>query len=243
MFRLLRWGFTGLILLIGLGGLQYGYNRLAATGFMNLPFSPIPFLRPAPGEGEVAYSGVDQVRLTPGEFLPGASVSLVSLESGQAVFAFAQEGQRVLKPGDAVRYEGPWHEMPGTEFHYSGRVIRVSDQNVLVGGFYSLNVHGVDPLPGNTQVNNGDVYGVVLSAATEGEIAGTSLLYQGRAEGGEARIAGLETGTHPLFSVGDSLDWSGQLRSDLRVRYNLRVVFYTRDFIVLGGTVTLVQTA
>lgn len=243
MFRLLRWGFYVLILLMGLGGLQFGYGWLAETEWLNLPESPIPFFRPTTGQGQVIFNGIDQVRLQPGEFLPGTDISLLNLNGEAAEFSFAQEGVRPLKPGDSVKYEGPWSQVAQTVYTYSGRVIRVSETEVVLGGFYSLEVREVDPVPGNSQINDGAVYMVLIRTADGEGIAGTSLSYIGRHADGGAHISGLESGTYDSFSVGDSLDWSGQLRPDLGVRYNLRVVFYTDAYIQLGGTVTLVRNS
>lgn len=243
MFRLLRWGFYGLILLIGLGSLQFGYDWVAETGWWNLPPNPIPFLQPTPGQGPVIFSGIDQIRLQPGDPLPGTDIALHSLSANAAEFSFAQSGIRSLRPGDAVRYAGPWSRVAETEYRYHGRVIRVSDTEVTLGAFYSLKIHAVDPVPGNPQANDGTVYTVLIRTAAGDDIAGTSLAYAGRHADGGAHISGLGSGTYAQFAVGDSLDWSGQLRPDLGVRYNLRVVFYTNSYIQLGGTVTLVRSS
>ncbi len=243
MFRLLRWGFYLLILLVGLGGLQFGYDWVAGTGWLNLPPSPIPFLQPTPGQGPVTFGGIDQIRLQPGDPLPGTDIALQSLSADAAEFAFAQSGIRALKPGDAVDYAGPWSQVADTEYRYNGRVIRVADTEVTLGAFYSLKIHAVNPVPGNPQVNDGTVYTVLIRTAAGDAIAGTSLSYAGRHADGGAHISGLGSGTYDKFSVGDSLDWSGQLRPDLGVRYNLRVVFYTNSYIQLGGTVTLVRSS
>ena len=243
MFRLLRWGFYVLILLVGLGGLQFGYDWVAETGLLNLPESPIRFLQPTPGQGPVTFGGIDQIRLQPGDLLPGTDIALQSLSADTAEFLFAQSGTRSLKPGDSVNYEGPWSQVAETEYSYNGRVIRVSATEVTLGAFYSLKIHEVNPVPGNAQVNDGTVYTVLIRTADGDDIAGTSLSYLGRHEDGGAHISGLGVGTYDNFSVGDSLDWSGQLRPDLGVRYNLRVVFYTDSYIQLGGTVTLVRNS
>lgn len=241
MFRLLRWGFYFLILLIGLGGLQFGYSWLTETGFLDLPESPFPFFRPAPSQGQVVFNGIDQVRLQRGEFLPGTDIALQSLGESAAEFSFAQDGIRTLRPWDSVNYEGSWNQVAETSYKYNGRVIRVSESEVTLAGFYSLEVQEVNPVPGNVQVNEGAIYTVLIRTPDDEVIAGTSLSYSGSHEDGGALITGLAPGTYDNFSVGDSLDWSGQLRPDLGVIYNLRVVFYTDSYIQLGGTVTLVR--
>ena len=165
------------------------------------------------------------------------------LSPNAAGFSFAQDGSRTLKAGDSVNYEGAWNQVADTSYRYIGRVIRVSESEVTLGGIYSLEVREVSPVPGNAQVNEGAVYTVLIRTADGEGIAGTSLTYGGRHEDGGALIAGLAPSTYNNFSVGDSLDWSGQLRPDLGVRYNLRVVFYTDAYIQLGGTVTLARTS
>ena len=65
-------------------------------------------------------------------------------------------------------------------------------------------------------------------------------VFRGRhPEGGAARIDGQTGDAHGEFQVFDSVNWSGRLRDDLAVRYNLRVIFYTDSFIQLGGIVQL----
>ena len=85
----------------------------------------------------------------------------------------------------------------------------------------------------------GTPYTLVLRARTDAPIRGTTLHYRGRADNGDARIEGLDGDSWGQFSAMDSIRWSGLLREDLAVSYNMRILFYTDADIFLGGTVQL----
>lgn len=79
---------------------------------------------------------------------------------------------------------------------------------------------------------------VTLSAKTGEAIAGTSIVYQGKAPDGRAilNIGGLQG----LKSVADSVNWSGALVLFSVVDLNLRVVSYDENGITLAGTIHVV---
>ena len=113
----------------------------------------------------------------------------------------------------------------------------------------------------------GTPYTLVLRARTDAPIRGTTLHYRGRTDSGDARVDGrCQPRHHPArqkparhrpgpggdswgqFSAMDSIRWSGLLREDLAVSYNMRILFYTDTDIYLfytdtdiylGGTVQL----
>jgi hypothetical protein len=64
-------------------------------------------------------------------------------------------------------------------------------------------------------------------------IPGTTLVYAGETDQGAA-FSG--TAQYPYRALGDSLIWLGQLRGNVYVRHNLRVVTYSANSLTLGGT-------
>lgn len=242
MFRLLRWGFKLLIVFILLAGAQWAYRQAAAAG-LPLPTAPLPFLPPSPPAGTVHFRGVEQQRLAAGAWIPGTDVQIVSLGSDAASVSFAGEASP-KRVGDALGYRGPWHGLPATEYALQGRLIRLTDADAFLVAYYALTIRDTEPVAAVFPPSANPVYTAWLSAAKDAPIPGTTLVFRGRRpEGGAARIDGQTGDAHGEFQVLDSVNWSGRLRDDLAVRYNLRVIFYTDSFIQLGGTVQLQRAA
>jgi hypothetical protein len=67
-------------------------------------------------------------------------------------------------------------------------------------------------------------------------IPGTLITFKGKADEG-AEFGGVSG--YPYRKLGDSLGWSGRLRSNTYIDMNLRVIVYSDEFVTVGGLAML----
>ncbi len=238
MFRLLKWGFQLLILFIVLGALQQGYQFLVRGQEADLPF---PDLWTSLTADELRYRGFDWQLLSPGQHVAGTDIVLQGIENQDAIFLFP-DGRSPRRIGDPLHYRGPWEGIPQTDFTRTGRIIRLTATEVILVSWYALTLNEAVPVPQAVAQQDVPLYTVMLRAGKDQTIPGTTLRYRGRdMNTGAARIEGQTGDERVQFQVTSSVNWSGQLRDDLYVRYNLRVLFYTDSFLQLGGTAALIH--
>ncbi len=238
MFRLLKWGFNLLILLILLGALQQGYQFLVKGDTPTLPFS---HLWSPQAVNDLKYQGFDWQLLSAGQTVSGTDIVFQGVENQEAIFLFP-DGRSPRRIGDPLNYRGQWAGVPRTDFVLTGRIIRVTATEVVMVSWYSLGIREVSPVHLAVSGESAPLYTVMLRASKGNTVPGTTLVFQGRdSNTGAARIEGQPGDERAQFQVMSSVNWSGQLREDLYVRYNLRVLFYTDSYLQLGGTATLIQ--
>lgn len=239
MFRLLKWGFQLLILFIVVSFAGRGYAALAVRSQGLLPPDPVASMFPEPQADQLRLRGVNRDTIQPGESMPGTDLVLVGIREAEAVFTRPGGETAVRRFGDSVKFDGPWANVSGTDYNVSGRIIRVNPDDVHVVSVYSIIISDTAPVRAPLAITPGTPYTLVLRARTDAPIRGTTLHYRGRTASGDARIDGLDGDNWGQFSTMDSIRWSGLLREDLAVSYNMRILFYTDTDIYLGGTVQL----
>jgi hypothetical protein len=74
---------------------------------------------------------------------------------------------------------------------------------------------------------------IAQSVAVGQTIPGTTLVYAGETDQGAAFTG---TSQYPYRALADSLVWLGQLRNNVYVRHNLRVVAFNANSLSLAGT-------
>ena len=239
VFRLLKWGFQLLILFIVVSFAGRGYAALAARSQGLLPSDPVASIFPEPQANQLRLRGINRDTIQPGGHMPGTDLVLVEIRESDAVFAKPGGETAVRRLGDSVKFDGPWANVSGTDYNVSGRIIRVNPGDVHVVSVYSITIFDTTPARAPLAMTPGTPYTLVLRARADAPIRGTTLRYRGRADNGAARVEGLEGDSWGQFSTMDSIRWSGLLREDLAVSYNMRILFYTDTDIYLGGTVQL----
>ena len=239
MFRLLKWGFQLLILFIVVSFAGRGYTALAARSQGLLPSHPVASIFPEPQADQLRLRGINRDTIQPGGKMPGTDLVLVEIRESDAVFANPGGETAVRRIGDSVKFDGPWANVSGTDYNVSGRIIRINSGDVHVVSVYSITISDTAPARAPLAMTPGTPYTLVLRARTDTPIRGTTLHYRGRADNGDARVEGLDGDSWGQFSAMDSIRWSGLLREDLAVSYNMRILFYTDTDIYLGGTVQL----
>lgn len=238
MFRLLKWGFQVLILCIVLGALHQGYQFLVRGQSPELPLTNLWIPLAA---DELRYRGFDWQQLSAGQRVSGTDIVFQGMENQEAIFQFP-DGRSPRRVGDPLNYHGLWAGLPQTDFTRTGRIIRLTTAEVFLVSWYALTIEGATPVQQVVPWADVPLYTVMLRTDKGHTVPGTTLLYQGRdADSGAALIEGQAGDERAQFQVMSSVNWSGQLRNDLYVRYNLRVLFYTDSFLQLGGTAALIH--
>ena len=239
VFKLLKWGFQLLILFIVVSFAGRGYAALAARSQGLLPSDPVSSMFPEPQTDQLRLRGINRDTIQPGDKLPGTDLVLADIRGSDAVFAKPGGETAIRRFGDSVKFDGPWASVAGTDYNVAGRVIRVNPGDVHVVSAYSITISDTAPARAPLAMAPGTPYTLVLRARVDAPVRGTTLYYRGRADNGDARVEGLDGDSWGQFSVMDSIRWSGLLREDLAVSYNMRILFFTDTDIYLGGTVQL----
>lgn len=184
--------------------------------------------------------------LQPGETVPGTRLTYVE-RSGDAYKVTIDGLEATKRTGDSFIWSGVVG--PGVYADYNLRLTTallgplpvIGSVNVTV--FYP-NPLAIDPLPDlSTALPFHNL--VIDYLIPVGRIVpGTSLVYQGIFTQGEgeqqtklAQLSGL-TG-YPYLAVGDSLQWRGQLLSNVYIEYNLRVMSVNEDGLRVAGVANL----
>lgn len=208
---------------------------------------PTPVGSPTPMGDTISYLVPAYTKnLQPGETVPGTQLTYVGSTDGG--FEVSIGGQQAIKKaGDSFYWSGVI--APGVFANFNLRLTTGFFGGMPVAGPVELIVLFPEPQPlplsqdPDAKLHLGNIvidYHVPLNKM----IPGTTLVYQGVESQGLgnqsttlARIGGL-TG-YPNLAVGDSLAWSGLLRDNVVVRYNLRVVSFNEETIRVVGTAEL----
>jgi hypothetical protein len=192
----------------------------------------LPALRAEPGT--VLLRGPYEVRVRLGERIPGTDIELVSVNELDAEFRIA--GMRSVRTiGDSLQFDGAWPGLEESAYYVRLRIYRIDDNSVRAAGVHQLQVRDVQPTLADIDTSAEAMrFPIADSAAMDTSIADTTFVYAGMDDRG-AEISGLPADTYSYFNVGDRIRWEGRLRSDLPVRYNMRVLFYDADSVQVGG--------
>jgi hypothetical protein len=207
---------------------------------------PTPTSSPMLGDDAISFLVPTYAqRLREGESVPGTQLTYIgNTDNGYEV---SIDGQRAIKrSGDSFYWSGVI--APGVFANYNLRLTAGFFGGMPVGGPVEVIVLFPEPQPlpladnPESRLHLGNV--VIDYRVMRNEmVPGTTLVYQGLESQGMgnsaklARISGL-TG-YPNLARGDSLVWSGMLRNNVAVRYNLRAVSFDERQLRLVGTADL----
>lgn len=207
-------------------------------GIDNLPgLEALPSFEPP--AGAIRFNGPTERRIGIGERIPGTDISLTGITDGQAEFQIA--GMRSLRStADSLDYDGEWPGIPGSAYNARLRLYLIGEDNVRIAGVHQLTIPSIQPTIGASMTGTFTMRFPFTDDVEIGDdrIAGTTYGYIGSTERG-AQLSGLPEGDYPYFKVGDSFRWSGALRPDVGVDYNLRMLNYGNNSARVGGVVTL----
>jgi hypothetical protein len=214
-----------------------------------IPFLPAPATpTPEPLPDQIAdtlsiLSPAYAINLEPGETVPGTGLTYVG-RSGDAYEVTIDGLTAAKRPGDSFYWSGVI--APGVFANYNLRLTTSFFGGLPVGGPVELvvlfpqpvEVAGIEGLDIRYQFSN-----LLLDykVPARDAVPGTTLIFEGiETQGGSeqgtklARFSGFNG--YPFLAVGDSLVWTGRLRDNVIVRYNLRTLSLDEERIHLVGT-------
>ena len=178
-----------------------------------------------------------EVTLSPSENVPGTQIFFTGQE-GDA-YKVTLDGLPIEKYAvDSLNWTGI--VAPGVAADYSMRVVPALNGNMTVAGLVDVAI--IDAFP--VAVSNGTTLsGPIVfrnipqsyNIDVDQSIPGTTLFYLGQTPNG-AQLGGTD---NPYRLEGDALVWTGLLRSNVSVRYDLRVVSFSDSNLRLVGTAEL----
>lgn len=190
------------------------------------------------GANAVAFAGPTEQGLRPGDRIAGTDIELVSIGDGNAAFRIAGlNSTRTL--GDSLDFDGAWPGISGVDYSLRLRIYAIAGGRVRAAGVHRLVVQNIQPVAQSVSLT-GTTLDIPFagSATAGGQIKGLTLGYVGSHERG-AQISGLAADAYPYYRLGDSITWSGLLRADIPIRYNLRLLFYNENSMQVGGIATI----
>jgi hypothetical protein len=205
------------------------FDRDEATPTPQIEDNSLNFLVPLYGES-----------LAPGESVPRTQMTYIGRQ-GDA-YQVTIDGLTAQKRiGDSFLWRGVI--APGVVGKYSLRLTpSLFGGELSVTGPVEISILNPSPieLTDGSEASGAELHltGIPLetTVAAGESIPGTSLVYERLTEQG-AELSG--TAGYPYRALGDSLIWSGRLRSEVTVRYSLRVATLDEDRMRLLGTAEL----
>lgn len=190
---------------------------------------------PATSSGVLTYNGPTEQTVQVGATIPGSNIRYVGYsEAGAEVLI---NDQRALKKvGDSLDWKGT--PVPGVQVEMAQRILAANAQRLQTVGTVKVTVSDVRPELATFPDKPAFDYKVAVSyTVRKGEvIPGTLISYKGKTEEG-AEFAGVSG--YPYRKLGDSLTWTGRLRSNTYLDMTLRVIAYGDEFVTVGGLATI----
>jgi hypothetical protein len=200
-----------------------------------------------PGDSLVFTLPVYTFNMEPGSTVPGTRLEYVSRDEG--IYNVRIDGLAAQKrTGDSFIWNGV--VAPGVYGNYNLRITTAILGGLPVAGPVNITIFNPSPVERASTPINEEIYlnfGTILVnyMVPQGwQIPGTSLVFDGiiiQGEGDQAtRLAQLSgLSGYPYLALGDSLVWTGNLRDNVVVRYNLRALGIDEGGLRLDGTAEL----
>jgi hypothetical protein len=191
-----------------------------------------------PGKGSdrtLEYNGPTEYSVALGQLVPGTDIRYVAYSERGAEVTIG--GQRALKKaGDSLDWKGT--PVAGVDVALTQRILLINEQRLQTVGMVKVTIN--DVAPASAQFPDKPLYSykvAVTSTVKRGAtIPGTLITYQGKAENG-AQLGGVSG--YPYRKLGDSIAWTGRLRSNAYLDLTVRVVAYANDFVQVAGLATI----
>lgn len=200
--------------------------------------TPVPVSSAPPSSDYLVYTApAYNITLTAGQSVPGTGLKYINRAND--VYNVTIDGQSLTRQGgDSL----PWQGViaPGVFAKYNMRITpSFGIDGLIAAGPVELDI--LNPVPteiaslpatiGNAYAFSGVVIGTSVGVGET--VPGTTLVYAGETDQGAAFTG---TAQYPFRALADSLIWLGQLRDNVYVRQNLRVIAFNANSITLGGT-------
>ena len=207
----------------------------------------VPALTPTPPGDTIVFTiPAFGYNLAPGDKVPGTGLQFIDRQAD--AYQVSIDGQTALKrAGDSFFWSGVL--APGVFANFNLRLTTSIFGSMPVAGLVELNVLDPQPveelgIPDGVGVYH---YGNVVADYTIPAgyaVPGTTAVFEGieeRGQGGQtsrfARISGMSG--YPYLALGDSFVWTGRIRDNVHLAYNLRVTTLNEQNMRLTGTAEL----
>jgi hypothetical protein len=215
------------------------FLSLAMAGCALRGLNPTPIPSPTPvGDTLTYFVPVYNVTLSPGEYVPGTQLRYIR-KNGDAYDVTIDGLSATKRTADSFIWQGV--VAPGVVARYSLRLAPALGDRLIAAGLVNISVLNPVPVPlqGATPVTSTLHYGGIIDrfiVPVGTVVPGTTIVYEGQAQEG-VQLGG--TGGYPYFAQGDSVIWSGRLRDNVTIRYDLRVEGFDENNLRLLGTAEL----
>lgn len=199
---------------------------------------PTPPPNPTPEGDTLFFSATYSTPLEPGTTIPGTRI--VYVQEVADLYEFSIDGlQAYRQVGDSLTWRGV--VAPGVFGDYRLRLRGDFLGRLQAEGQVDMAIFNPTPVeipPTQTPVAAIHVEGITANyyVPQGARIPGTTLIFEGL-QNDLAELSG--TAGYPFFAREDSLLWSGKLRENVYIRYNLRVSSLSDDGLGLAGTAEL----
>lgn len=201
--------------------------------------TPTPEASPTPQGDTITFTTLTyRTSLTEGGLIPGTTIAYIG--RNEELYEVTIDGLTAMKqPADSLNWKGL--VAPGVVGLYTLRLLSDFTGNAYAAGRVDLTILNPFPieLPNSQQFATPLHYNEIVIqyyVPVGYAIPGTTLVYKGRTDVG-AELSG--TSSYPYVGQGDSLRWTGQLRENVAVRYDLRVVSIQDEGMRVLGTAEL----
>ncbi|MCD6520600.1 MAG: hypothetical protein J7M05_11830 [Anaerolineae bacterium] len=192
-------------------------------------------LKPGREPSTLTYKLPTKITVAAGEALPGTDIRYEYMdEKGAHILINGQEA--IKRKGDSLDWRGS--PVPGVSVDLSLRVVWYTEEELYLVGTAKVVIQEVNPRAGGVRTSSPIKYSgpVVYNLAKGAKIPGSTVSFEGQTEEG-AKLGGIEG--YPYRKVGDSIFWEGQLRDDVYIRLDVRVIQFDERGLRVGGLVTL----
>ncbi len=200
--------------------------------------TPVPVSSAPPSTDYLVYTApAYNITLSSGQSVPGTGLKYIN--RADDVYNVTIDNQALTRQGgDSLPWQGVL--APGVFAKYNLRITpSFGIDGLIAAGSVELDI--LNPVPieiaslPTTIANSYGFSGIVVAQTVPvGQvIPGMTLVYAGETDQGAA-FSG--TTQYPYRARADSLIWLGQLRDNVYVRHNLRVIAFNADSLTLGGT-------
>lgn len=198
----------------------------------------LPIVNPPPTPArQISFDGPVTLNVRAGETLVGTTIVYQGKASdGRAIMSI--NGLQALKAtADSVKWSGALVLFSLVDLDL--RVVTFDESSMTLAGTIHIVVQEPNPVAGDASKNQIASFLVPLTytVSRNSNIPGTTVGYLGAGTGG-AEFSNLDQ--FPFRERFDSVVWQGHLRDRIAVRYDLRVVDFNADRVILGGTATLI---
>lgn len=212
-----------------------------ACAIPGINLNPTPPIQPTPEGDTLFFRATFSTPLEPGAAIPGTRI--VYVQDMGDLHEFTIDGlQAIRQPGDSLTWRGVM--APGVFGDYRLRLRADFLGRLQADGPVEIAVLNPAPVeipPTQTPAAAIHMQGIAADyyVPQGARIPGTTLIYEGM-RNDLAELSG--TAGYPFFAREDSLLWSGKLRDNVYIRYNLRVSSLNEDGLSLTGTAELWAT-